>query len=325
MDARTVHRESRREVRPHRQVVLDLDRAALEGRLAVILREVRDVQVEIRCDHAPRGLMILIRELAPRRTKIAERRRERPLALTRGVAAELREVTAAVPLFDQHLPVGHLDRRDREVGPPAENTRPVEAQFETSCGEERPIGRGEPVYREVLSDYRAAQHVNRQPADVDGGLDWTGGLPLGEEPEGWPEIDRQRRDDRGRQNRDRQLDRASAEHDGPLRARSGEYLHHWMTTSSAPASTEAPSTARNSPTTPSRLALSSFSIFIASTTTTVCRARTASPILTPTRTILPGMGATIRCGPDPESALRSCLRRRPPLTATSMTVVSTRT
>ena len=43
---------------------------------------------------------------------------------------------------------------------------------------------------------------------------------------------------------------------------------------------------------PSRPARSSFSIFIASMTTIGCRARTASPLLTSTRTTLPGIGAS---------------------------------
>ena len=119
---------------------------------------------------------------------------------------KLGEIVAAVPLLDQHLPVGHLDRRDREVGPAPEQPRPVETELETLRSEERPIGRVEPFDREILDDNRAAQHVNREAADVNGTLDLLGELPLAEQPEGRPQIDRQRRDDRRRQDRERQLD-----------------------------------------------------------------------------------------------------------------------
>ena len=44
--------------------------------------------------------------------------------------------------------------------------------------------------------------------------------------------------------------------------------------------------------------MSSFSIFIASTTTTVCPAVTASPARTSVRTTLPGMGLFTSAGPD---------------------------
>ena len=72
--------------------------------------------------------------------------------------------------------------------------------------------------------------------------------------------------------------------------------------SSVPASTDWPPGPAARATTPSRPARSSFSIFIASMTTIGCRARTASPLLTSTRTTLPGIGARSRWGPEPECA-----------------------
>src|SRR6185369_11269131 len=240
------------------------------------------------------------RELPPRGAERVHRRRERPRSLPRVVAAELGEVVAAFPLLHEHLPVGHFHRRDGEVRPALKHAYPVEPELETLRREERAILGLQPFDDEVFDDDRSPKHVDRQTAEMDRPLDLVGELPFGEQPNGRPEVDRQRRDDRGREDRERQLDRMGAEVDGPvppdatLQDAKTCDEPHWITTSSAPASTDAPSTASSSPTTPSRAALSSFSIFMASTTTTVCRARTASPVLTPTRTTLPGIGATIR-------------------------------
>ena len=63
---------------------------------------------------------------------------------------------------------------------------------------------------------------------------------------------------------------------------------------SRPASTEVPSVTSILATVPARLTVSSFSIFIASTTTRPWRASTASPTATSTLTTLPGIGATTR-------------------------------
>src|SRR4029453_5962717 len=105
---------------------------------------------------------------------------------------------------------------------------------------------------------------------------------------------------------------------------------HVITTSGVPASTDEPSATSTSRTTPSRPARSSFSIFIASTTITPCRAVTWSPGLTSSLTTLPGIGATTRSGVSPLLAARFALApsgrslagtRRPP-TSTSISAPS---
>src|SRR4029079_14791294 len=112
------------------------------------------------------------------------------------------------------------------------------------------------------------------------------------------QVDRERADDGRGEDGDGEPDRARSVADGAVRAEAAEQVH-FSTTSRAPASTDAPSRACISATTPSPGARSSFSIFIASITTSGWRDRTASPGAACTRTILPGIGAAIRCGPPP--------------------------
>jgi hypothetical protein len=87
-------------------------------------------------------------------------------------------------------------------------------------------------------------------------------------------------------------------------------LHHLNTTNTVFASTDDPSLTRTSATVPLRGARSSFSIFIASTTTSGWRAETVSSGLTSTLTIRPGIGATIVLAPS--AAPRSPAPRRVP-------------
>src|SRR5213078_1570073 len=101
--------------------------------------------------------------------------------------------------------------RDDEFRASAEDAPPLEPELETLRREERTIAGRDAVDGEVVEDDRAAQDVNRQPPDVDGPLQLLGSAALAELAHRRPEIDRQRRDDRGRQDRDRQLDRALAE------------------------------------------------------------------------------------------------------------------
>ena len=80
------------------------------GRLPMLMSRLRQID-------APRRLVVLEGELAAGRAQVLQRRRE-PLRARRlaVVVVEAREVVRAVPLLDQHLPVGHLDRADRDVG-----------------------------------------------------------------------------------------------------------------------------------------------------------------------------------------------------------------
>ncbi len=100
----------------------------------------------------------------------------------------------------------------------------------------------------------------------------------------------------------------------------------WRSISSPPHSTAAPSTACSSVTFPALGLFNSFSIFIASTTTRPWPSATSSPTFTITRTTLPGMGASTRCGP---SALnfppaRRRRRRRSSSSSSACTVSPTR-
>ena len=99
------------------------------------------------------------------------------------------------------------------------------------------------------------------------------------------------------------------------------------TTSTAPVSTAAPGTTSTSFTTPSLGVRSSFSIFIASTTTTACLAVTWSPTATSTRTTRPGIGALTCMAPSHRSHLIAPVatgtpHRLHPVSASSSTTAS---
>ena len=94
---------------------------------------------------------------------------------------------------------------------------------------------------------------------------------------------------------------AAASIEGSLvpRAAGEKVQAHATTTRSWPASTAAPSAQRTSATRPARGAASSFSIFIASSTTSVCPAVTASPALTSSLIRRPGIGERSVMGAPP--------------------------
>ena len=162
----SVQREARVHVGPHRRVLLDLDRAAAERRLPVILREVPDVELQIAADDAPRD--VLLHRLKPVRAviekreppaggvKIAQRDREGPRLLRLGVVPRnLWEVVLVRPLLDDHVPVGHLDRCDRELGLPLNRRGPVESDRQVLRREERAdpprAGRQSPDHRRRIA------------------------------------------------------------------------------------------------------------------------------------------------------------------------------
>ena len=144
-----------------------------------------------------------------------------------------------------------------------------------------------------------------------------------------PEIDRHRGDERHRD--DHGTRRHDAADDAPRCLGEGmvEELFHdtspglktrrySITNRSRPA-LRSPRRARPRPraprsTVPARGERSSFSIFIASTTTSPWRAATVSPAFTSTLAIRPGIGATTRCDPGdatPPPTRPGCARRRP--------------
>ena len=217
---------SRLHVRPHRHEVLDRDGAAGERRGAVVVGQVGDVDVEVRADHAPRRLVILERELAAERAQVLQRRRH-PLRARRlaVVVVEAREVVGAVPLLDQHLPVGHLDRADRDVGVPAEGRHPVERDRDLLGGEEGPIAGMQAVDRQVLDEDLAGEQADPQRADVQRPLDVLGAGVLGPGADDRAEIDRDRRHDRRRQQRhdDREAEADVAE--DRMTAEALEHVH----------------------------------------------------------------------------------------------------
>ncbi len=107
---RAVDEEVRTEIGPHRDEVLDGNQAAVQLRGSVVPLCIVDDEIDVRRDDAPGRLVILVGELPSIRMHVLQRRREaaRPRRLT-VVAAQAEEVVAVLPLFDEHLPVGHLD------------------------------------------------------------------------------------------------------------------------------------------------------------------------------------------------------------------------
>ena len=138
--ARTIDREPRFHVRPHRHVVLDRDGAAGESRRPVVAPRVRDAQVEVGRDNPPRHLVIVVGEPAAPRAEIPQRRRE-PLRSVRLVVVvrELGKIVDVGPLLHEHVPIGHLDRRDRDLA--GEHGRPVERHRQVFRRKEGPIRR----------------------------------------------------------------------------------------------------------------------------------------------------------------------------------------
>src|SRR4051812_1560783 len=140
--------------------------------------------------------------------------------------------------------------------------------------------------------------MHTEPADVHGVLQEIRSGGLGARLERGTEVNRKRGDERDGENAGERRHHAADDAPCPPGQRVVEDVEqgpelHSSTISMAPASTDAPSVARTSVTVPAARVRSSFSIFIASTTTTPCRASTRSPVLTSTLTIFPGIGATI--------------------------------
>ena len=202
-DVRPIDHELGLHLRRHRHEILDGDGAVGEGGGAVIVRQVLDVDVEIAAVHAPRRFVVLERKLAAVGAQPAQRHRHGPrprrLAI---VVVESRKVVRAVPPLDQHLPVGHLHRRDGDVRFPGDRGNPVEAELDPLRGEERTIAFVQAVDLEIGDQHFSGQQTDVQPADVQRTLDVRGSRRLRPLPDHRSEIDRHRRDDRRRQQRD---------------------------------------------------------------------------------------------------------------------------
>ena len=99
-----------------------------------------------------------------------------------------------------------------------------------------------PFNGEVLHQHLAGEEMNRQRADVQRTLDVLRALLLGRLARRRTEIDSERHDHRGGQQRDCQGQGKTGVADNAAAAQTLEELH-WITTSSAPASTDIPSRA----------------------------------------------------------------------------------
>ena len=192
----TIEPEPRAQIGPHRLVVLNLHRAAVEHRLPVVVRQVPNREVQIGADDAPRCLVILVRKLAVRGVHILDGDREAPRALRLVVPREPRHVVPVLPFLDEHLPVGQFDRRDQELRTLPHRRRPVHRNRNTLRGEKRPVAPVQTVDDHVLEDVLAREQVNREAADPHRPLDISRPLLLQRAPRGRSKIDRQRRHDR---------------------------------------------------------------------------------------------------------------------------------
>ena len=167
VNTRTVNRKLRLEARRHRKELLNAHLAPTELRGAAVVRRAADPDVEVRAHHAPRCLVILERELAALRAEAAQRHRERTWLLRPPIVVnETRKVVPPFPPLHQHLPVGHLDRRNREVRLARGGGRPVEPDIDPASGKERPIVGVHAVDRHVLDADFAAEEVDAQRSDV---------------------------------------------------------------------------------------------------------------------------------------------------------------
>ena len=120
----------------------------------MVVGQVADIDVEVRADDAPRRFVILVGELAAIRAQIFQRRRHAPRAGRLAVVVvEPREVVPALPSLDEHVPVGHLDRRDRDVRLQRDRRNPVERHGDLLRREERTIARMDAVDRQVLDEH----------------------------------------------------------------------------------------------------------------------------------------------------------------------------
>jgi hypothetical protein len=109
--------------------------------------------------------------------------------------------------------------------------------------EELAVCRLQAVDREVFEQEPAAQQVHREPADVDGPLQSLGALAFRVAPHGRSHVDRQRADDRRREERHHQHEKVADQPVDHVAPDPAQEDGHWITTSRAPASTEAPADA----------------------------------------------------------------------------------
>src|SRR5690606_21116976 len=244
--------------------------------------------------------------------------------------------------LDEHVPAGHPHVFDQDLA--AGERAEVEPDID-AFGDEKGTMLGlQTADAEVLDDDVAREQPDGKTADRQLAFEIARTGALGGRPHRRAEIHGDGRDDRdGEQHRGDDGDRphepdraappgargARRRFRRPALRRGGGVdvrprIAHSMITSVVPASTDAPSCAVTSRTTPERGARSSFSIVIASTTPTPCLASTWSPGATRTRTIFPGIGARTRAGPSAAAPVRAPGRPITRLTGTrtSPTVTS---
>ena len=202
MNTRPVDHELRLEVRPHGDEFLNPHHAAVELGRPVVVRQVADLDVEVGTHDAPRRLLIFEGELAAVRAQRSKRHSDGPgFFRLIVVACEARKVVTPVPFLHEHLPVGHLHRRDRDVGLARHRREPVETDVDAARGEKRPVVGANAVDGEVLDADLAGEEMNAQRTDMERTLDVLRALALRGGAHGRPEIDRDRRDDGGGQQR----------------------------------------------------------------------------------------------------------------------------
>jgi hypothetical protein len=111
--------------------------------------------------------VILERELAAMRAQAPQRHGEGPRLFRPSIVVnKARKVVAPFPSLDQHLPVAHLDRRNREIGLPRGRGSPVEPDIDPARRKERPIVVVQSVDADVFDSDLAAEQVDAQRADM---------------------------------------------------------------------------------------------------------------------------------------------------------------
>ena len=202
VNARAVDGELCLHVRPHRHVVLDRDGASGERRSPVIVRQVADGDVEVPADDAPRRRVVFVGELAPPGAQVPQRDVDRSIPPRLAVvAAEFREVVPGVPPFDEHAPIGHLHRADRDVRLPPDGRPPVESHRDPFRREERSIAGMQAVDGEVLDQDVAGQEMDAKRSDAQRPLDVPGRLLFRRVARHRAEIDGHRHHDGRREQR----------------------------------------------------------------------------------------------------------------------------
>ena len=106
--------------------------------------------------------------------KIAQRDREGPRLCGSVLSSQSWEVVLVRPLLDDHVPVGHLDRCNRELGLPLNRRGPVESDREVLRREERGIPLVPAVNHQIIDDESPGEEMNGEPPDVDRPFDGFG-------------------------------------------------------------------------------------------------------------------------------------------------------